>query len=626
MKKAKQLLSLILCAVLLVGALCACKNNNNDDNGSTTEAETVISSNEAVQNVLNQSVPEPDLTNAVKITLSDSNIKIAGSGAQEKDGSVTISDGGVYVISGRLSDGRVMVDADGKEVTLVMSGADITCSYSSPLYIYKSKTTTVYLTPGTENTLTDGESYTFNDSYSSAEEEEPNACFYSKSDLIIGGSGKLTVNANFNNGITSKDTLRIDSAVLNVSSKNHGVNGKDFCTLKGASVTVTSGGDALRSTNDTYTSLGYITAVNSTLELTSGEDGIQAETVLTMSGGSCKIKSGGGISGKISEGVSAKGLKGGSSVTILDGTYELDCCDDAIHSNGSAVISSGKFSIATGDDGMHADENLKITAGEIDITKSYEGLEGKTIDISGGTINIVASDDGMNAAGGNDQSGFGGRMERDNFGASSDCSITISGGVTNINASGDGIDSNGSLSISGGEVYISGPVSGGDSALDYGSSATVTGGTVIAAGSSGMAQNFSEDSTQGCILLTYQSYASGKISIEDSSGTALAEYTPSKEYNCVIISCPSLTKGNTYTVTACGQSQSVTLDSLIYGSGMNGEMKGGGMKGGRNQLQPPDGQEDPGSQGSQNGVPTPPGGKRSNQNMDQGDAAAGQSA
>lgn len=186
MKKAKQLLSLILCAVLLVGALCACKNNNNDDNGSTTEAETVISSNEAVQNVLSQSVPEPDLTNAVKITLSDSNIKIAGSGAQEKDGSITISDGGVYVISGRLSDGRVMVDADGKEVTLVMSGADITCSYSSPLYIYKSKTTTVYLAPGTENTLTDGESYTFNDSYSSAEEEEPNACFYSKSDLIIG--------------------------------------------------------------------------------------------------------------------------------------------------------------------------------------------------------------------------------------------------------------------------------------------------------------------------------------------------------------------------------------------------------------------------------------------------------
>ncbi len=458
MKKAKQLLSLILCAVLLVGALCACKNNNNDDNGSTTEAETVISSNEAVQNVLSQSVPEPNLTNAVKITLSDSNIKIAGSGAQEKDGSVTISDGGVYVISGRLSDGRVMVDADGKEVTLVMSGADITCSYSSPLYIYKSKTTTVYLAPGTENTLTDGESYTFNDSYSSAEEEEPNACFYSKSDLIIGGSGKLTVNANFNNGITSKDTLRIDSAVLNVSSKNHGVNGKDFCTLKGASVTVTSGGDALRSTNDTDTSLGYITAVNSTLELTSGEDGIQAETVLTMSGGSWKIKS------------------------------------------------------------------------------------------------------------------------------------------------------------------------GGDSALDYGSSATVTGGTVIAAGSSGMAQNFSEDSTQGCILLTYQSYASGKISIEDSSGTALAEYTPSKEYNCVIISCPSLTKGNTYTVTACGQSQSVTLDSLIYGSVMNGEMKGGGMKGGRNQLQPPDGQEDPGSQGSQNGVPTPPGANRSNQNMDQGDAAAGQSA
>ena len=103
MKKAKQLLSLILCAVLLVGVLCACKNNNSDDNGSTTEAETVISSNEAVQNVLSQSVPEPDLTNAVKITLSDSNIKIEGNGAQEKDGGVTITDGGVYVIDRELN-------------------------------------------------------------------------------------------------------------------------------------------------------------------------------------------------------------------------------------------------------------------------------------------------------------------------------------------------------------------------------------------------------------------------------------------------------------------------------------------------------------------------------------------
>jgi len=103
---------------------------------------------------------------------------------------------------------------------------------------------------------------------------------------------------------------------------------------------------------------------------------------------------------------------------------------------------------------------------------------------------------------------------------------------------------------------------------------------VIAAGSGGMAQNFGDSSTQGSIMLTYQSFASGKISVADSSGNVLAEYTPSKNYNCVVVSCPGLTKGGTYTVTACGQSQSVTLESIIYGSGSMGGGQGGQQPGG----------------------------------------------
>ena len=392
-----------------------------------------------------------------------------------------------------------------------MNGADITCSYSSPLYAYKASSATVYLLKDTENKLTDGESYTYSDSYSSSEDEEPNACLYSKSDLIIAGAGSLTVNANFNNSITSKDTLRIDSASITVNAKNHGINGKDYLTLKNAKVSVTSGGDA-----------------------------------------------------------SAKGIKAGKNIAILDGTFILDCCDDALHSNSGAEISGGTFAISTGDDGVHADKNLKISGGTINISKSYEGLEGATIDISGGKITITASDDGINAAGGNDESGFGGGMARDTFGSSSSYYINISGGTINIDASGDGIDSNGNLTVSGGEIYVSGPISGGDSALDYDGTAAITGGIVIAAGSSGMAQNFGDSSTQGSIMLTYQSFASGKISVADSSGNVLAEYMPSKNYSCVVVSCPGLTKGGTYTVTACGQSQSVTLDSIIYGSGSIG--------------------------------------------------------
>ena len=623
MKRTKRLLSLLLCTFLIVGTLCACRNNT-DDSGSTTDG-TQTSSNEAVQAVLDQSVAEPDLTNATKITLSDTNINISGSGAEGKDGTVTITEGGTYVFSGALSNGRIVVNAPDKEVTVVLNGANITCSYSSPLYVYKASSATVYLLKDTENKLSDGESYTYSDSYSSSEDEEPNACLYSKSDLIIAGAGSLTVNANFNNGITSKDTLRIDSAEITVNAKNHGINGKDYLTLKSAKVSVTSGGDALRSTNDSDETLGYITSVNSDLTLVSGEDGMQAETVMTISGGNINIKSGGGSGAKISGDASAKGVKAGKSIAVLDGTLTLDCCDDAVHSNGSAEISGGTFAISTGDDGVHADEGLKISGGTINISKSYEGLEGATIDISGGKITITASDDGINAAGGNDESGFGGGMARDTFGSSSSYYINISGGTINIDASGDGIDSNGNLTVSGGEIYVSGPTSGGDSALDYDGTAAITGGIVIAAGSSGMAQNFGDSSTQGSIMLTYQSFAGGKISVADSSGNVLAEYTPSKNYSCVVVSCPGLTKGGTYTVTACGQSRSVTLDSIIYGSGSMGGGQGGQQPGGT----PPDG--DPGRQsdgsGNSGSRPTPPDGDpRQNNSAQSGQKSNSQSA
>ena len=250
-----------------------------------------------------------------------------------------------------------------------------------------------------------------------------------------------------------------------------------------------------------------------------------------------------------------------------------------MHANGNVTVSGGTFAITTGDDGVHADETVTITDGTLNIPKCYEGIEGQTIDISGGTIDIVSSDDGLNAAGGADQSGFGGRGP-DRFGGSSDCCITISGGTIRINASGDGIDSNGDLNVSGGEIYVSGPTSDSNSALDYDSTATVTGGTVVAAGYSGMAQNFGANSTQGSILLTCQSASTETIRVTDASGNVLAEFTPAKAYTCVVVSTPALTQGSTCTVTMGGQSTNVTLESLIYGSGGMGTPPDGG-KGGR---------------------------------------------
>ena len=567
MKPARRISAVLLSAALLLGCLCAC--------GSTagTGTDTDTNNDSVAQQLYDTDVAAPDLTNATTITLSGTD-------------DVTITDGGVYVLTGTLTDGRVLVNAPDADVTLVLQNADITCSDSSALYIYKAASVLVYLPDGTASTLTDGSSYDYGDSLSSAADEEPNTCLYSKSDLVIAGGGTLTVMGNANNGITGKDTLKIEDTAVSVTAANHGINGKDCLVLKQADVTVTSGGDALRATNDSDTALGCILIGASALTLTAGEDGIQAETTLTLFDTTGTVTSGGGSGAALSGDVSAKGIKAGTDIAVRSGSYTLDCADDAVHANGNVTISGGTFTVTTGDDGVHADNAVTITDGTIDIPKCYEGIEGQTITISGGTIDIVSSDDGLYAAGGADQSGFGGRGP-DSFGGNSDSRITISGGTLRIDAGGDGIDSNGDLTVSGGEIYVSGPTSDGNSALDYDGSATVTGGTVIAAGYSGMTQNFGTDSTQGSILLTSRSTSTETIRVTDASGSVLAEFTPAKAYTCVIVSTPALKQGSTYTVTMGGESTDVTLYSLIYGSsGMGGGM--GGQPGG-SMGTPPDG-------------------------------------
>ena len=602
MKHFTKILALILCLLIAALPLVACdKGTENagtsgttdtDGTGSgTTTSSGAISDNETssdttgseaektVEEVASDTVAAPDTTGATVIIFSGETASVSGSGATAEGGVATVSAAGTYVLRGTGA-GRVIVNAKKQDVVLVLENLNLTCSYGSPLYIYKSSSTTVYLADGSENALTDGEVYAYDDEYSSAEDEEPNACLYSKSDLIIAGSGKLIVTANQNNGITGKDTLKIDSATVVVTAKNHGINDKDSLTIRAAKITVTSGGDAFRSTNDSDTALGFIVIVDSDLTLTSGEYGVQAETTLTISGGTCTVTSGGGASGKVDSDTSAKGLNANGNLCLLSGAYALNCCDDAIHSNANIVIKGGTFTIATGDNGIHANENVTVSGGAITVTKSYEGIEGKSIDLTGGEISVTASDDGLNAAGGADSSGFGGPGfgGGDRFGtASSDVYIRIAGGKLYVNASGDGIDSNGNLIVSGGETYVDGPTGNGDGALDYDGTATITGGILVAVGSSGMAQNFGTASTQGSILLNFSTGSKSAVTLTDAQGNVLVSYTPSKTYNSVVISCPGLVQGGTYTVSACGQSSSVTLSSLIYGSGMGG---GGGQPGG----------------------------------------------
>lgn len=271
---------------------------------------------------------------------------------------------------------------------------------------------------------------------------------------------------------------------------------------------------------------------------------------------------------------STKGIKSDGALYVNGGSFTINSADDSFHSNSDVTINDGTYTISSGDDGMHADSALLVNGGTITVTESYEGLEGLNITINDGKIDITASDDGMNAAGGNDQSGFGGMggdgfkgmqapdAQKSDSASEDEMWMVINGGYVHVLAGGDGLDSNGDLTINGGEVYVDGPSDNGNSAIDYGekSSFYINGGTVVAVGSSGMAEDVSSDSKQQVAFVKLDSQAdAGDVTLKDADGNEIISYTAQKKYDCVIISTADLKAGQTYTLSASGSESEVSL-------------------------------------------------------------------
>ena len=269
MKKVSRIASILICALLLAVAATSCSTTG------TGESSASVSSFADTRKA------------SASILLSGSSASVSGTGAEAENGIVTITEGGTYEISGTLEGGQICVKAPDEDVTLILKNVSVTSSSGSPFVILKANSVTLSLPDGTESTLTDSETY---DS-----DEDADACLYSKADLTIEGTGTLTVNANYKNGITGKDTLTIRDSTLSVTAANHGITGKDSLTAENASLTVQSGGDAIRSTNNEDGALGFILLTDCTLDLTAAEDGVQAETVLTIDGGSYAIITAGGV-------------------------------------------------------------------------------------------------------------------------------------------------------------------------------------------------------------------------------------------------------------------------------------------------------------------------------------------
>lgn len=492
---------------------------------------------------------EYDESSAVNITLNGSSAVVSGIGVNISGSTVTITSAGTYIISGSLSDGQIVIAAsDSDKVQLVLNNAEINCNTSAAVYVKSADKVFVTLPAGTTNSLGGGTEYVQTD------DNTVDGVIFSKSDLTLNGTGTLKIDADYRHGIVTKDTLCITGGTYVIDAVKTCLAGKDGIKILDGSFTLTAGSKGLNSGNDDDAREG--------------------------------------------------------SIYIAGGTFTIKSEDDSIHADGSCIIAGGTYTIAAGDDGIHANYDTVITDGSITITDSYEGIEGRRITVSGGTINLTASDDGINAATGGSsdeqrmpggqqpqemQAPPGGQkpsgMDMDNKGqapasrlaSDDDVYIKITGGTITVNAGGDGIDSNGNLYITGGTVYVAGPTSNGDGALDYEEEASITGGALIAAGSSGMAQGMGSNSTQCSMLVNLsETIAAGSvISLKDSSGNVLISWTSPKQFSSVVISTAELAQGSTYALVTGDTQTEVTLSSVATTSGNAGFGGGFGGAGGR---------------------------------------------
>lgn len=472
---------------LLCIALCACMALNGcsstslpDDTLSSEQEETessVSSSEDSAYTYSDYELDDSfDRQSAASITLSGSTAQSNGSGVSINNATVTISKEGCYLISGELEDGQIIVDAgDSDKVQLVLDNASIHCSTGSAILVRNADNVKVTLAADSENELSDGTEY-------QTDNDNPDAALCSKDDLVINGSGSLTVQGNYKHGIAGNDDLVITGGRLTVNSLSHALRGKDSVAILDGTFVLTSQKDGIQASNTEDSTKGWVQIDGGNFTIQSSGDGIQAETNLSIYDGSFTITSGGGAvngadhtenrgggfgrpggnrpdsaNGQTSPEMSSQPAECGQTPSEMPSQpaegeqsssgnesdyseliFDPDDFDDTstddsdttvstkgIKAGNALLIQQGTFVIDSADDAIHSNYSVTIDGGSFQLSSGDDGIHAEAyLNINGGTTTIAESYEGLEAA-----------------------QIHISGGTTQVSSSDDGLNATGGSSF-----------------------------------------------------------------------------------------------------------------------------------------------------------------------------------
>lgn len=459
-----------------------------------------------------------------------------GNVVEATEGITRITEGGTYTFTGTVEQGQIIVDAPEENVTLVLNNFEITNAEDAPIVVLNAKNVYIELAGGSENSITDAREAKEESDEETVEteseetEEDYTAAIYSKDDLVITGTGSLTVKAGYKDGITSKDDLELESGTLIVEAVDDGIVGKDSVVVTEASVTVTAGDDGVKATNDEEEDKGYIQIDGNSVTIDAQDKGIDATKTVTINGGEIDIKAG-------DEGIE------GLDVVINDGDINIDAGDDGINISDGSGSSEMAF---PGGDMPHMGEppaggqapQMGEAPAEDQMPQMGEApAEGQWPEMA---IPEIPADNGEKMR------GMGGGM----MDQAIDGTLTINGGNLTVYAEGDGLDSNGSILMNGGTVLVYGPTRSGNGAIDYNGTFEVNGGILMVTSCGTMEQGISDTSKATMVKQSFETkvVAGSQIVLQSASGEELYEFEIQKDCNYIAVAATDIEDGTTISV------------------------------------------------------------------------------